>query len=231
MIMKAPALHRPLLALALLAPLACAAQTPANSGFVFSCVANGGRTISADRPIAECMDREQRVLRRDGSLDRIIAPPLTAEQRAAKEARERRAVEDKRLQTEAVRRDRNLLQRFPDQTTHDKARQAALQAATEAMALSERRLAELAAERKPLAAEAEFYKGKPLPPKLRQNFNANDGATEAQRAALQNLKTEVARVNANFEAELERLKKLWAGAAPGSLDTVAAAKTDTAAAR
>lgn len=218
------ALRPPLLALALLAPLAGVAQAPANAGFVFTCVANGGRTITADRPIAECMDREQRVLRRDGSLDRIIAPPLTAEQRAAKEVRERRLAEEKRAQAEAVRRDRNLLQRYPDRAAHDKAREAALLAATEAMALSERRLAELAAERKPLTQEAEFYKGKPLPPKLRQQFNANDGATEAQRAALQNLKAEVARVNALYDGELERLKKLWGGAAPGSMAAMAAAR-------
>jgi hypothetical protein len=224
-------LRHPLLALALLAPLAGVAQTPANAGFVFTCVANGGRTITADRPIAECMDREQRVLRRDGSLDRILAPPLTAEQRTAKEARDRRAAEDKRAQAEAVRRDRNLLQRYPDRAAHDKAREASLQAATEAMALSERRLAELAAERKPIAQEAEFYKGKPLPPKLRQQFNANDGATEAQRAALQNLKAEVARVNAVYDGELERLKKLWAGAPPGSLAAVAAATADNSAPR
>jgi hypothetical protein len=221
-----PPLRPPLLALALLAPLPGATQAPPNAGFVFTCVANGGRTITADRPIAECMDREQRVLRRDGSLDRILAPPLTAEQRAAKEARERRAAEEKRAQAEAVRRDRNLLQRYPDRAAHDKAREASLQAATDAMALSERRLAELAAERKPIAQEAEFYKGKPLPPKLRQQFNANDGATEAQRAALQNLKAEVARVNAVYDGELERLKKLWAGAPPGSLAAMAAAKAD-----
>jgi thiamine biosynthesis lipoprotein ApbE len=219
-----PVSRHPLLALALLAPLAGAAQAPANAGFVFTCVANGGRTITADRPIAECMDREQRVLRRDGSLDRILAPPLTAEQRAAKEARERLAAEEKRAQTEAVRRDRNLLQRYPDRATHDKAREASLRAATDGVVLSERRLAELAAERKPIVQEAEFYTGKPLPPKLRQQFNANDGATEAQRAALQNLKAEVARVNAVYDSELERLNKLWAGVPPGSVAAMAAAR-------
>lgn len=209
-------------------PLSAAAQQPAHAGFVFSCVAAGGRTITADRPIAECMDREQRVLRRDGSLDRVMTPPLTAEQRAAKEARDRRAAEEKRAMAEAARRDRNLLQRFPDQAAHDKAREAALRSAQDATEASERRLAELAGERKPLQQEAEFYKGKALPPKLRQQFNANDAATEAQRAALQNLKAEVARVNANYDSELVLLKKLWGGALPGSGGTVAAAKSDAA---
>jgi hypothetical protein len=212
-------------------PLAAAAQTQAQTGFVFTCVAAGGRTITADRMIPECMDREQRVLRRDGSLDRVILPPLTPEQRAAKEARERRAAEDRRAQVEAVRRDRNLLQRYPDEAAHEKARQAALRSAQEATEMSQRRLAELAAERRPLEQEAEFYKGRALPPKLRQQFNANDAATEAQRAALANLKSEIARVNGNFDAELERLRKLWGGAVPGSLDTVAAAKADVPATR
>lgn len=221
----------PLLTLAALAPLGAAAQVPSNAGFVFTCVANGGRTITADRPIAECMDREQRVLRRDGSLDRIILPPLTAEQRAEKDARARAAAEEKRVLAEAVRRDRNLLQRYPDQAAHDKARESALRASTEAMAMSERRLAELAAERKPLAAEAEFYKGKQLPPKLRQQFNANDGATEAQRAALQNLKAEAARVNALYDAEAERLRRLWAGAAPGSVAIAGVQPTKASATR
>jgi hypothetical protein len=55
--------------------------------------------------------------------------------------------------------------------------------------------AELAAERKPLLDEAEFYKGKPLPPKLKAQIDANDAAVEAQRGG------------ANQEAELDRINR------------------------
>jgi len=79
-------------------------------------------------------------------------------------------------------------------------------------------VAELAAERKPLLEEAEFYKNKPLPAKLRQQLDANDAAAEAQRTAIQNQQAELERINRLYDAELARLKRLWAGAAPGALD-------------
>ena len=39
---------------------------------------------------------------------------------------------------------------------------------------------------------------------------------EAQRSLVQNQQTEVVRINALYDAELARLKKLWAGAMPGT---------------
>jgi hypothetical protein len=95
-----------------------------------------------------------------------------------------------------------------------------------AMRSSETRQRELANERKPLLSEAEFYAGKPLPGKLREQLDANDAATAAQRDAQVNQKAELERINAAFDVELERLRRLWAGAAPGSLDS----PTDAAAA-
>ena len=86
-----------------------------------------------------------------------------------------------------------------------------------AMQLSERRIKELGQERKPLTDEAEFYKGKPLPPKLKQGLDANDASVEAQQQLIDNQKAEIVRINTRFDAELARLKKLWAGAAPGTL--------------
>jgi hypothetical protein len=66
--------------------------------------------------------------------------------------------------------------------------------------------------------EAEFYKGKALPAKLKQQLDANDAATEAQRVLIDNQKAELVRVNRLYDVELARLKRLWAGAAPGTLD-------------
>ena len=69
-----------------------------------------------------------------------------------------------------------------------------------------------------LLDEAEFYKGKPLPPKLKQQLDANEAAAEAQRVLIENQKAELVRINKLYDTELARLKKLWAGAPPGSLD-------------
>ena len=216
---------------ALLGALLCAGASGVHAASqVFTCVAASGRTLTSDRLIGECMDREQRVLSRDGTLLRIVPPTLTADERAEKDAREKRAAAEKEARAEAVKRDRNLMQRYPNAEAHQKAREAALADLNTSMQLSELRQRELAAERKPLLEEAEFYKGKALPPKLRQKLDANEAATAAQRDVQANQQGELDRVTKLFDAELSRLKRLWAGAAPGSIGPAAdeAASTVTA---
>jgi len=193
------------------------AQANPNANGIYTCVTTDGRRLTSDRPIAECITREQRVLNKDGSLNRVVPPALTAEERADREARERKAEIDRAIRLDAARRDRNLMARYPDEATHGRAREAALDTVRLAMRTSELRIAELAQERKPLLSEAEFYKGKPLPPKLKQQLEANQAATEAQQTAIANQQAELERVNKLYDAELARLKKLWAGATPGTL--------------
>lgn len=192
---------------------------PGTSG-IYTCVDDQGRRITADRPIPACTAKEQRVLNRDGSLKAVYPPILTVEERTEKEARERKLAEARAAHADAVRRDRNLLSRYPSEAPHRKARAAALDTVRAAMKTTEARLRDLAAERKPLMAEAEFYVGKPLPPKLRGQIDANDAATAAQRGSAFNQEAELERITRLYDAELARLKLLWAGAAPGSLGPI-----------
>ena len=194
--------------------------SPGSADVIYTCIDDQGRKLTADRPIPSCTAKEQRVLNKDGSLRAIYPPILTADERAEKEARERKLEEARAARNEAVRRDRNLLSRYPTDEVHRKAREAALDTVRVAMKASEQRLRDLAAERKPLLAEAEFYVGKALPPKLRGQLDANDAAAAAQREAAVNQEAELDRVNRLYDAELARLKLLWAGAVPGSLGPI-----------
>lgn len=218
---------------AALAPAPALAQPAkaAPSGPIYSCTTADGRKLTSDRPIVECLAKEQRLLNSDGSVRGVHPPSLTAEERAAKEAREREALAAKLAQQDAVRRDRNLMARYPDEAAHRRAREGALDSVRVAMKASEVRLRELANERKPLLAEAEFYSGKRLPPKLKQALEANDTALEAQRSVAQTQEAELARINALYDAELERLRRLWSGAAPGSLGPLGAAPAASAVSR
>jgi hypothetical protein len=195
--------------LLLAAPMAWAAP-------IYTCVDASGKRLTSDRPIVDCIDRDQRVLNADGSVKQTLSRTLTAEERAEKETREREAAAQQVARQDAVRRDRNLMTRFPNPAAHQKAREAALDDVRKAMKTSEARLALLATERKPLMDETEFYVGKPLPPKLKRLLDANDASTEAQRTLIQDQKAEVDRINALYDTELERLKLLWGGATPGS---------------
>lgn len=190
----------------------------AQSKAIYSCVAPDGRRLTSDRPIVECATREQKVHNPDGSVKSLLPPSMSLEEKVLQEQKDRKLAADRAAQQDAVRRDRNLLIRYRNEAAHREGREAALDDINKAMQVSERRIKELAVERKPLQDEAEFYKGKTLPAKLKQQLDANEASAEAQRVLIENQKAEIVRVNKLFDVELVRLKKLWGGAAPGSLD-------------
>ena len=195
----------------------CASSAAAS---IYSCTDAAGRRLTSDRPIVECTGREQRVLNADGSVKAVLAPTLSSDERADKEARERDAATERAARQDAMRRDRNLLARFPDEAAHHKAREAALDDMRKSVLVSKGRVALFTAERKSLMDEAEFYTAKTMPGKLKALLDANDASTEAQRSLIQNQQAEVVRINMLYDAELARLRNLWAGVQPGSVGVV-----------
>ena len=202
------------------------AAAPGAPADIYVCTDDQGRRITADRPIRECMDRPQRILNPDGSLRGIKNPPMTAQERAAKEAQERQAAEEAASRAEAVRRDRNLLSRYRNEDMHRAARESALDPVRLTMDLTETRLAQLRRERRALDEEVraqqakEKDKGKDIPSGLRAQLEANDAATQAQRDITQTQKAELDRINRIYDIELERLKRLWAGESAGSMGAI-----------
>jgi hypothetical protein len=142
---------------------------------------------------------------------------MTADERAAFEARQAEEARERAVRGESLRRDRNLLQRFPNEAAHQKARELALDDPRKGLKRSEQRLEMLTKERKPLLDEAEFYAGKQMPAKLKQQIDANEASADAQRTLIVNQRAEIVRINELYDAELERLRKLWGGAQPGTL--------------
>ena len=186
---------------------------------IFQCVLPDGRKVTSDKPIAECMNagKSQRELNRDGSEKAIFEAPPTEDEKAERERIRRQREAERTAYEIEVRRDRDMLKRFPNEAAHAKAREKALDDVATSVRNSEARIKLLLQERKPLLDEAEFYVGKALPNKVKLGLDANDAALEAQRSLVQNQQTEVVRINALYDAELARLKKLWAGAMPGTV--------------
>jgi hypothetical protein len=210
-----------LLAAALSTPVPAQQPSAQNLG-IYTCVDDKGMKRTSDRPIAECSDREQRVLNKDGSLRRIVPAALTPDERAEREAAERKASEERAAMNDAARRDRNLKVRFPNEATHNRAREASLEVVRASMRTSAQRIKDLDAERRPLTEEAEFYRGRPLPARLKQQIEANETSVAAQRELMQTQEAELGRVNRIYDSELEHLRKLWNGARPGSVSLVSA---------
>jgi len=199
----------------------CAALGPAwgqqatqseNVGGIYVCVDAKGRRLTSDRPILECLDREQRVLTSSGATRRIIPPTLTADERAQAEARAQQEVALKAKLSEEVRRDRALLARYPNQQQHDMERLKQLSAVDRTQTTIEQRTEYLVQQREKLHAEMEFYKADPskAPAWLQHRLKDNAEQQEGQKRLLAAQMEERRRIHARFDEELQRLKQLWA---------------------
>ena len=209
------------------------AQAPGTSGGIYTCVDRNGRRLTADRPIAECLDREQRELRPSGIVRRQIGPSLTEQERAAQEAQRRKEAEARARELEERRRERALTARYPDKATHDVERAAAIQLVDDVTATAEKRLVELAQQRKAFDVEMEFYKKDPskAPMALRRKIAENEESIAEQQRFIAGQDQEKRRVHQRFDVELAQLRKLWdaqrmplPGTAPAS-DAAAPAAT------
>ena len=189
---------------------AVAAQT------IYSCVDAKGRTVTADRPIAECMDRTQRALSSSGMVKRQIGPSLTAHEQAAQDENDRRTAELRARETEDRRRDKALLLRYPTLAVHDRERTAALLQIDEVIKASSKRRGELADQRKSLGGELEFYVKDPssAPASLKRRLEENEGSVAVQQKFITDQEQEKKRVNQRFDEELAKLRQLWSMANP-----------------
>lgn len=190
-----------------------AAQSGASA--IYSCIDGKGRRITADRPIAECMDRTQKQLSGSGLVKREIAPVLTKDERLAQEKKEKLALEQQAREAEEKKRDRALVTRYPNRAAHDKVRAEALVPMQEAIQTSVKRSEELAAQRKVISADLEFYKATPgrAPASLKRRLEENDSSVAAQKRFIAEQEAEKKRVNMRFDEELAKLKPFWAEAA------------------
>lgn len=196
--------------------LCWAASASAQTGSIYTCVDAQGRRLTSDRPIAECMDREQRELNRSGTLRRVVRPEPTAAERAAEAARLKAEAEALARLNEQRRREQLLLNRYPNTDAHQRARADALHQIDDVMAAVLKREQELNQQRRAIEEELEFYQRDPSKApewlKRRQADNAQQRALQAQYLADQ--EREKVRLNALFDEELQLLQRLWAQQPP-----------------
>ena len=191
--------------------LACA---PA-SATLFVCTADDGRTITADRPPGECANLPVKELRPDGSVRRIIEPPLTEEQRRARVEKLRREYLEQEAKRTQARRDIALMETYASEAEIEAARQAALSSRQSMIDRSRRRLEGFAAERTKLEQEAEFYATRTLPAKLERAIESNKDLTQVEHRLIADMQADMARINQRFDIELARFRELvLAGARP-----------------
>lgn len=184
-------------------------QSPING--IYTCTDANGRKLRSDRPIPQCLDREQTVLNPSGTVRARVGPNLTANERAEAEARRKAEEEEKALAMEERRRERALLIRYPSREVHDQERAKALAQVADVVEAARKRIEALQLDRKKNTAELEFYQGdvNKAPPVLRRQIEHVRQNLESQDRFIQLQEGERQRINARFDEELARLRDLW----------------------
>jgi hypothetical protein len=215
------------LLLSLLAQAGSVALAQGASPGIYSCVDARGRKLNSDRPIAECIDREQKVLNPSGTVKGKLGPTLTAQERADVEAKEKQAFEEQARRDEEKRRDRALLLRYPNKAVHDAERAEAVAQINVVKNAALNRIDELNRQRKTIDVEMEFYKKdtSKAPRSLKSQIEDVAQSLAVQARFIADQEGETKRVNIRFDEELARLKGLWPQlAAPAPAPRPAASK-------
>ena len=205
------ALRGPALGLALLCLAGAGLAQEKNAAGIYSCIDSKGRRLTSDRPIVECLDREQKQLGNSGTVKRVVPPSYTAEERAQLEIKRRAEELEQARINEEKRREKALLIRYHNQGMHDKQRAEALAQIDEVMAAVRKRGEALVQDRKDIDTELEFYKNdiKLAPPWLKRKIEDNEAQVQIQKRFLNDQMMEKQRINARFDEELAKLKQLW----------------------
>ncbi|WP_428300482.1 DUF4124 domain-containing protein [Hydrogenophaga sp.] len=204
---------------------------------IYTCVDAKGRRLTSDRPIVECLDREQHQMGNTGTVIRTLPPSYTADERARLEAQRKLEAEQRARVLEERRRERALLIRYPNQGVHDKERAEALAQIDEVIGAVNKRELALVAQRKEIDVELEFYQSdvSKAPSWLRRKLEDNEKQMVVQKRFLDEQAQEKQRINARFDEELAKLKQLWAangvrtGSAGSTSSTSSTSSTGSAA--
>lgn len=180
----------------------------AQASRIYTCKDASGKTITSDRPLPECQDREQRILGKDGTTIQKIDAPLTPEQKAARadELAKKKIEDDKKR--EQLRKDKALINTYQTVDDLESKRQRALAQVEREARESEKRLVILQKQAEDNRADAEFYKKKSMPADLKRRLDENEAALRAEKLLLSSKRDEVTQVNLKFDEDKRRYIEL-----------------------
>lgn len=171
-----------------------------------TCCEVDGKRFCGDPAPAQCLNKAKKVFNR--GVAKEIEAPLTAEQRAARDAEETRKKEEEKKAAEQERRDHALMASYSNAKEIDAARNRAIAEIRRNAEQANNRLDAAQKKQQKLEQEKEFYKKKPLPAPLKSQIQDNEAEIAAQQKALQDKDADIAAINARFDAEKERYLNL-----------------------
>lgn len=208
-----------MLLIAVMFPAPAPAAPPGRT--TFCCTDDGGKQACSDVLPKQCYGRAYREINAQGVTTKRIDAPLTAEQRAQKEAEAKKAKEEEARRMEQDRRNRALLATYPTEQDIDYARDRAVSDAEKAIKALQEKQAELAKRKQQLDTEAEFYKKKPMPPQLQAQMRDNDTEMKSLQTAIEDKQREIGTIKVRYDEEKSRYRELTKKKATGGTGATA----------
>jgi hypothetical protein len=182
----------------------------------YRCKTKDGRRYYGSTVPSQCRGELVEALSAQGTVLFRIDPPLTPEQRAAKEAEEEKAAAAEQAKREAenaarvqARRDQALLQTYTSEQDIESVRQRAIRDNEAATAQVHARIALLKRRQDSLAQEAAKYKDPDdIPEKIRQDARAVAYDLSLQEQLLASRRREASAINAKYDEEKRKYRQL-----------------------
>lgn len=178
---------------------------------IVCCDVDGKRTCG-DPPPTQCDNRAKTVFSKGGVAKEVEAP-LTAEQRAARDAEAARKKEEEKKAAEQARKDRALLDSYTGEKEIDAARDRAIADIERNAEQAKNRLESAQAKQQKLEQEKEFYLKKPLPAHLKKQLEDNEREIATQQKALAQKDVDIAAARERYAADKLRYQQLSGKAA------------------
>ena len=176
---------------------------------IYICKDSTGRTITSDRPVAECANRAMRELGSNGATRREIPAPLTAEQKRQKQDDEVRLKAAADALLELRRRDAAILERFRSENEIHLAHKRAMSESEQKLRLEVAKLGLAEKQLKDAQGEAELRKpGSAITPYLTRKIDEARSAIETHNELIRQHKSEALKVDFWFDETLKRYREL-----------------------
>ena len=186
------------------------AQKSSSATGVYSCVDASGRRLTADRPIAGCADREQRLTMPGGAV-RTVGPTFSETERADQAVQARREADERYRANDSKRRERALATRYGSKAAHDVERAEAIETLKTQIKIVQDRKTSLLEDRKKIDEEMEFYKKDPskAPQSMQARLQRNRDELKEVDEQVVSLHEDIKRTNQRFDDEAQTLKQYW----------------------
>jgi hypothetical protein len=177
----------------------------------FCCTDKAGHRICGDILPVECEDRAYKEIGDKGI--RNVEAPLTAEQKAQREADAAKKKEQERALAEQRRKDRALLNTYSTEKDIDVMRDRAIADLESTGKVTQDKYNAALKRKQQLDKELEFYAKKPVPANLKAQIKDNETEIESQKKALDDRQKDIEATRARFEEDRKRYRELTQGTA------------------